>query len=222
MKQVRLIRKLANVIYGIDLANVKPGDSIRLSSADARLLIAEGWATPDEPAGTEQQSAAGQRSSPTSTANRSEENPLMKGRVLLVTAPGVDRDLYVSALTDAGFSVTSTRTVQDAATCLVEGDISLIALDLLPEPEQAWEFINQRATSSRGAPIVVFTSLIRPDGANRRRARTLGCAAFLAKPCSLRQLVNVVSRVHQGERGLEISTYDDYPARSSRWRREAQ
>jgi CheY-like chemotaxis protein len=209
MKQVRLIRKLANVIDGIDLTNVKPGDSVRLSFADARLLIAEGWATPDEPAGAEQEQASSQRRSQTSTANRSEKNPLLKGHVLLVSAPGVDRDLYVSALTDAGFSVMSTRTVQDAATCLVEGEITLIAMDLLPDPDQAWEFINQRATSSRGVPIVIFTSLIRPDGANRRRARALGCAAFLAKPCSLRQLVSVVSRVHHGERGLEISTYDD-------------
>jgi CheY-like chemotaxis protein len=91
----------------------------------------------------------------------------------------------------------------------VEGEITLIAMDLLPEPDRAWEFMEQRTTASRDIPIVIFTSLIRPDGANRRRARTLGCAAFLAKPCSLRQLVNVVSRVHQGERGLEIVTYDD-------------
>jgi CheY-like chemotaxis protein len=208
MKRVRLIRKLANVLNGIDLTTVKPGDSVRLSSADASLLVAEGWAIPDESVGAEQEQAATQTRSRTSAANRSDKNPLHKGRVLLVSAPGVDRDLYVSALRDAGFSVTSTRTVQDAARCLVEGDITLIAMDLLPEPDQAWEFINQTATSSRGVPIVIFTSLIRPDGANRRRARILGCAAFLAKPCSLRQLVNVVSRVHHGERGLEISTYD--------------
>jgi len=54
--------------------------------------------------------------------------------------------------------------------------------------------------------VIVLTSLIRPDGANRRKARTLGCAAFVAKPCSLRQLVDVVVR---GERELEISSYSD-------------
>jgi len=207
MKQVRLIRKLANIINGIDLTNAKLGDSIRLSSAEARLLIAEGWATSDEPAGAAQEQAASQRGAKTSTAKRKQS--AMKGHVLLVSSPGVDRDLYVSALTDAGFSTTPIRTVQDAATPLVEGEITLIAMDLLPEPDRAWEFMEQRTTASRDVPIVIFTSLIRPDGANRRRARTLGCAAFLAKPCSLRQLVNVVSRVHQGERGLEIVTYDD-------------
>ena len=199
MKRVRLIRKLANVINGIDLTNVTPGDTFHLSPADAKLLIAEGWATPDESVDAEQERASSQR--------RSQSGE--KGHVLLASAPGVDRDLYVSALTDAGFSITSTRTIQDVATCLLEGDITLIAMDLLPEPDRAWEFIEQRTMAPSRVPIVIFTSLIRPDAANRRRARALGCAAFLAKPCSLRQLVNVVSRVHHGERGLEITTYDD-------------
>jgi hypothetical protein len=75
MKQVRLIRKLANVINGIDLTNVKLGDSVCLSSADARLLIAEGWATPDESADTEHEQASSHRRSLTSTANRSGKNP---------------------------------------------------------------------------------------------------------------------------------------------------
>jgi hypothetical protein len=49
--------------------------------------------------------------------------------------------------------------------------------------------------------------LIRPDGANRLKARALGCAAFVGKPCPLQQLVEVVLRVRRGGRGLEIPTY---------------
>lgn len=130
-----------------------------------------------------------------------------EGRVLFVSEPGLDRDLYLSALQDAGFSTSPAQTILDAATCLAEAETTLIVMDLLPEPDQAWEFIEHRTVTHQTVPIVVFTSPIRPDGANRRRARALGCAAFLAKPCSLRQSVNVVSRVHHGERGLEILTY---------------
>ena len=36
-----------------------------------------------------------------------------------------------------------------------------------------------------------------------------GCAAFVAKPCSLWQLENVVVLVQRGERGLEIATYSE-------------
>ena len=41
---VRLTRKLAESIDGIDLSNRQVGDVILLPSYSARLLIAEGWA----------------------------------------------------------------------------------------------------------------------------------------------------------------------------------
>ena len=47
---VRLTRKLADRLDGIDLNNHQVGDVLHLLSHDARLLIAEGWAErmPDE------------------------------------------------------------------------------------------------------------------------------------------------------------------------------
>ncbi len=42
---VRLIRKLAQHIDGIDLESRRVGDVFEASLAEARLLIAEGWAT---------------------------------------------------------------------------------------------------------------------------------------------------------------------------------
>ena len=49
MTSVRLTRKLAQVIDGVDLKGVAVGDRVELSPHDAGILIAEGWA---EPAGT--------------------------------------------------------------------------------------------------------------------------------------------------------------------------
>jgi DNA-binding NtrC family response regulator len=132
-----------------------------------------------------------------------------KGHVLLVSAPGWERELYATALHQAGFGVSQADTVEAAVTNLVESHATLIVMDLLPVPAAAWAFIERRTAVATDLPIIVFTSLIRPDGANRRKARSLGCAAFLAKPCSVRQLVTVVSRVQDGARGLEVSTYSD-------------
>ena len=42
--RVRLIRKLALQIDGIDLTNHEVGDTIDLPEAKAHLLVAEGWA----------------------------------------------------------------------------------------------------------------------------------------------------------------------------------
>jgi hypothetical protein len=46
MTRVRLVRKLADELDGIDVTRWDEGDVIELSRAEARLLIAEGWALP--------------------------------------------------------------------------------------------------------------------------------------------------------------------------------
>ena len=42
--KVRLIRKFADLIDGIDLSRAKAGEVLDVSAHDANLLIAEGWA----------------------------------------------------------------------------------------------------------------------------------------------------------------------------------
>jgi hypothetical protein len=44
--RLRLKRKFANVIDGVDLSRVRKGQEIHLSPRNAALLIAEGWAVP--------------------------------------------------------------------------------------------------------------------------------------------------------------------------------
>jgi hypothetical protein len=48
MVRVRLTRKFANSIDGVDLRKVKPGDVFDVSPDQARILIAEGWGQADE------------------------------------------------------------------------------------------------------------------------------------------------------------------------------
>lgn len=43
---VRLIRKYAEVIDGVDLSAYSVGDRLPVAAHDARLLLAEGWAEP--------------------------------------------------------------------------------------------------------------------------------------------------------------------------------
>lgn len=45
--KVVLTRKLANVMDGIDVTANRVGDVLDLTVAEARLLIAEQWATPE-------------------------------------------------------------------------------------------------------------------------------------------------------------------------------
>lgn len=43
---MRLTKKFAELIDGIDLSRAKAGERIELSEREARILIAEGWAQP--------------------------------------------------------------------------------------------------------------------------------------------------------------------------------
>lgn len=49
--QIRLTRKLAEAIDGIDLSGHAVGDVIDLPQHDAAVLVAEGWAAADSTAG---------------------------------------------------------------------------------------------------------------------------------------------------------------------------
>lgn len=44
--RVRLTKKFAEMIDGVDLSRYMAGQMMRVPPADARLLIAEGWAEP--------------------------------------------------------------------------------------------------------------------------------------------------------------------------------
>jgi hypothetical protein len=46
--QVRLTRKLAEMIDGVDLSRRSVGDVFRLAEPEARLLVAEEWAVPTD------------------------------------------------------------------------------------------------------------------------------------------------------------------------------
>jgi len=42
--RIRLTRKFANLINGIDLSDCLPGDDLDVSKRDGDILVAEGWA----------------------------------------------------------------------------------------------------------------------------------------------------------------------------------
>ena len=50
--RVRLIKKLAQRIDGVDLSAYEPGSIVDLTRWEARLLLAEGWAVPEDGAPT--------------------------------------------------------------------------------------------------------------------------------------------------------------------------
>jgi hypothetical protein len=64
MVRVRLTRKFANLIDGIDLSHRRQGDLIDLSSTEARILMLEGWATAADSPAPRRKAAAPKRRRP--------------------------------------------------------------------------------------------------------------------------------------------------------------
>src|SRR5437899_3246801 len=58
--RVRLVRKLAAMVDGVDLSGHSVGDTFGLKADDARLLIAEAWAVPAEPRGRRRERRKGE------------------------------------------------------------------------------------------------------------------------------------------------------------------
>jgi hypothetical protein len=46
---IRLTRKLAATLNGLNVSNVSVGEVIDVSGADAAMMVAEGWAEPISP-----------------------------------------------------------------------------------------------------------------------------------------------------------------------------
>ena len=59
--KVRLTRKFAEAIDGVNVSRSAIGDVLDLPSPDARLLIAEGWAVAVDQSEEDQRSKAGER-----------------------------------------------------------------------------------------------------------------------------------------------------------------
>ena len=77
MAKVRLIRKLAPLLNGIDLSKHQVGDVISVSDAVALMLVREGWAkwaTGDKAAGKSDKAAA-ESNSADRKARHSEPHP---------------------------------------------------------------------------------------------------------------------------------------------------
>jgi hypothetical protein len=76
--KVRLTRKLADSIDGVDLSHKRVGRIINVGRHDAQLLIAEGWGAPAETAGERTSDMRGERTPRERTAHvrdRADDRP---------------------------------------------------------------------------------------------------------------------------------------------------
>ena len=135
-------------------------------------------------------------------------------RLLFVDELADDQVMYGTGLQLLGFDVCMVASVPEALTHADTFRPHVIVLHLGTGQWDLCSAFSERPPTA-DVPIVVITAHVRPDRANRDRARaTPNCAAFIGKPCTHEDIALVVRRVAAGERHIEFpsgpSTYGVY------------
>lgn len=124
-------------------------------------------------------------------------------KVLFVYQSDDDADLYTVGLSMAGIEVTAVTPVQAVMAASVRA-VDAVVISCSLEDETGWRVCRLLHTvTAPDTPLVLLTAWVREDGLYRSRAREVGCAAFVAKPCTPERLATVIERVCAGERGIE-------------------
>lgn len=124
--------------------------------------------------------------------------------VLVISADQEARRQYAPCLARAaGFATICTDGIADARRTLEAMAADVVLLDLTRGHQ--WQECASLTGSASAPPVVVLTAWVAADGRFRRLAFSIGCAAFIAKPCHTQVLVGVLRRVLDGERFIAIA-----------------
>ena len=125
--------------------------------------------------------------------------------VLLLTDHPDDGQMYVTGLAKHGFRVELADEFEDIGTAIRSAEPAAVVLDMKLGDQRLWSRLEAiRCGDLLNVPGILLTASIRPDRANRLRARDIGCAAFVAKPCIPDHLAPILRAVLSGDRGLII------------------
>lgn len=116
-------------------------------------------------------------------------------RILLVEDFDDARELYSLCLRSAGYDVMEAARGEDAIAMAKANLPDLILMDMLLPGIDGWQATAELKgdPTTRHVPIVALTAHALND--ERERIASLGCDAFLAKPCLPPDLVRTVDRI---------------------------
>lgn len=132
----------------------------------------------------------------------------MSIRVLLILESADDREMYTVGLRHLGYDVITVDHRADAVALVRRQSPEAVVVHLGLPGTDAFELCRTLRSDAALAhvPVIVLTSAVRPDGANRAEAlEHSNCAAFVGKPCAPADLAAVVQEVHGGRRGIILT-----------------
>lgn len=123
------------------------------------------------------------------------QSPGGRFRILLVEDFDDARELYSMCLDSSGYDVIEASTGEDALALARTSAPDLILMDMLLPGMDGWQATAELKADPRTQhiPIVALTAHALSD--ERDRVASLGCEAFLAKPCLPPDLIRTVARI---------------------------
>jgi CheY-like chemotaxis protein len=115
---------------------------------------------------------------------------------ILIVDDSIDiLDMYAVGLSLAGYRPLTATSAEAAGRILKIEPVSAIVTDLHLRGADGWAFIGELKADplTRAIPVVVLTGW--PDLSVAARARALGCATALTKPCLPDELAGVLRRL---------------------------
>jgi CheY-like chemotaxis protein len=117
----------------------------------------------------------------------------------------ITTDDDLAAICEAMWPAAAAR-VSDAAglACAAAVRPRAIVFDL--NHPSGWDIVAElrHTSATRHIPVLLLTGCVVPEGTYRRRARQLGCRAFVAKPCAPSVLARTLNKVLRGGRDIEV------------------
>ncbi len=130
-----------------------------------------------------------------SEGERAPEAPAPAGPVLLVEDNSDTRNIYATALRGDGYSVAEAANGEDGIRLARSLLPRLIVMNVALPLVDGWKAtaILKGDPKTRDIPVVAVTAFTRSQ--DRQRARSLGCASYLPKPCEPSRLLEEVRRL---------------------------
>lgn len=115
--------------------------------------------------------------------------------VLLVEDNEDNRIVYATMLEHYGFDVVAAGNGHDALEMARSSEPDIILMDISIPGIDGWTATERLRADpdTRGIPVIAVTAHALPE--HRERAKSLGCAGYLTKPCAPRRLLEEVRRI---------------------------
>lgn len=107
--------------------------------------------------------------------------------VLVVDDDPAISEILATALVDAGYEASAVSSGEAALRFFEDQPVDLVVTDIMMPVVSGYQLLERVRARDDGPPVILMSAGARP-------ARTLGHAAFLAKPFDLEQLLAAIDR----------------------------